>query len=187
METGRVGWNQRNPNNVMLPNRKPNRLKGFDYSTDALYFVTICVQDRIPCLGEIVYGEMQVNGSGEWAERQWYWLAEQYPYVRLHAFVVMPNHVHGIMEIDRGAAGTDGKSDRQGQSPKIKSLSQLIGAYKTTSSKQIRLAGHPEFAWQRSFHDHIIRNEKAYRQIADYIADNPTRWPADTFFAHPHP
>jgi putative transposase len=161
----------------MLPNRKLNRKLGFDYSADSLYFVTICVQDRVLCLGEINQGIMQPNTFGQIAEKQWYWLAEQYAYVVLHAFVVMPNHIHGILEINRQLALVPGQ-----QPAKIKSLSELIGAYKTTTSKQIRLAGLPEFAWQRSFHDHIIRNEHSYNKIADYIADNPARWHEDLFY-----
>lgn len=90
----------------------------------------------------------------------------------------MPNHVHGIIQIYRQLIQA-----HEQPSVKIKSLSELMGAYKTTTSKQIRLAGLPEFAWQRSFHDHIIRNERAYANIANYIADNPARWNEDLFYA----
>jgi putative transposase len=65
---------------------------------------------------------------------------------------------------------------------KTKSLSSLMGAFKTTSSKIIHLAGFVDFAWQRSFHDHIIRNEKSYLNISNYIESNPDRWAVDTFF-----
>ena len=85
----------------MLPNRKPNRMKGYDYSQDNLYFVTSCVQDRVCCFGGITDGKMMLNEYGNIAEQQWHWLGEQYPYVVLHEFVVMPNHIHGIIEIKR--------------------------------------------------------------------------------------
>ena len=100
----------------MLLNRKPNRLKGYDYSQNNFYFITSCVENRICFFGKIVpvrtasdlsvqceitNGEMVLNEYGKIAEQQWYWLGEQYPYVILHEFVVMPNHVHGIIEIDR--------------------------------------------------------------------------------------
>ncbi|MFD1184609.1 transposase [Pontibacter rugosus] len=158
------------------PDRKLNRLRGFDYSRDSLYFVTSCVQHKACVFGEVVNEEMQLNKCGLIAERQWYWLAEQYSYVILHAFVVMPNHVHGILEIDRDSIVGTGRDlstlrpdDETGaaanSSQKIKSLSELIAAYKTTASKQIRLAGLTEFSWQRSFHDHIIRNEQLYFRI----------------------
>ena len=86
----------------------------------------------------------------------------------------MPNHVHAIIEIDSDMASE--------QSIKIKSLSELVGAYKTTSSKQIHLAGFYSFAWQRSFHDHIIRNDASYERISNYIETNHERWNTDTFF-----
>ncbi len=85
----------------MIKNCKLNRLKGYDYSLDNLYFITSCIQDRICCLGKIINGEMHTNIFGKIAEQQWHWLAKQYPYIILHAFVVMPNHIHGIIEINR--------------------------------------------------------------------------------------
>ena len=85
----------------MKKQRKPNRLKGYDYSQDNLYFITSCVKDMLCCLGEIVESEMILNQYRQIANDQWYWLAEQYPYVIMHEFVVMPNHIHGIIEINR--------------------------------------------------------------------------------------
>ena len=151
--------------------------------------------------------QMILNEYGKIAEQQWYWLAEQYPYVVLHEFIVMPNHIHGIIEINRNAVGTGcdlsanakdvnvgtgcdlsgNVNDAAGTGydlslPKIKSLSELMGAYKTTVSKQIHLAGYAEFAWQRSFHDHIIRDEKSYERISNYIIDNPKTWDKDKFY-----
>jgi REP element-mobilizing transposase RayT len=97
----------------MIKERKPNRLKGYDYSSDNLYFITSCVQNRICCFGKIVVvmgrdpsQQMILNEWGAIAENQWYWLSEQYPYVLLHAFIVMPNHIHGIIEINRNNVGT---------------------------------------------------------------------------------
>lgn len=177
---------------------------GYDYSQNNLYFVTICVQDRQCCFGAIVgtgrdlslhnqnpamnqnpahdgnYPEnticqiMQRNQYGTIAYDRLEWLERQYEYVLLHSYIVMPNHIHAIIEID---------SDREsGESIKIKSLSELVGAYKTTSSKQIHLAGFSGFSWQRSFHDHIIRNELSYERISNYIETNQERWNTDTFF-----
>ena len=239
-----------------MKHRKPNRLKGYDYSLDNLYFVTSCVHDMICCFGDVVVGtgrdlsshashnlssnelhnllskaggelpstnnddividntgtgntgtgydlslrepQMILNDYGKIAEQQWYWLAEQYPYIVLHEFTVMPNHMHGIIEINRHAVGTGRDLSLRDLSvrdlpvrdlsvydlslPKIKSLSELMGAYKTTVSKQIHLAGYAEFAWQRSFHDHIIRDEKSYERISNYIIDNPKKWNKDKFF-----
>lgn len=85
-----------------MKQRKPNRLQGYDYSSDNLYFVTSCVQNMICCFGEISAPRMVLNDYGKIAEKQWHWLGKQYPYVVLHSFVVMPNHIHGIIEINRG-------------------------------------------------------------------------------------
>ncbi|MCD6069298.1 MAG: hypothetical protein K0S33_4124 [Bacteroidetes bacterium] len=184
-----------------MKERKRNRLEGFDYSQDNLYFVTSCVQDRICCFGEITDKQMILNEYGHIARQQWDWLGQQYPYILLHAFVVMPNHIHGIIEINRNAidfvrTGRDGivvGTGRDGivvgtgrdpslqQLPKIKSLSEIMGAYKTTTSKKIHLTGFTRFAWQRSFHDHIIRNDQSFERIADYIHTNPAKWKEDTF------
>jgi putative transposase len=120
---------------------------------------------------------MILNEYGKIAEKQWYWLGKQYPYVALHSFVVMPNHIHGIIEINRNIVGT-------GHNPsqlKIKSLSELMGAYKTTVSKQIHLAGLQQFAWQRSFYEHIIRDDKSFEIISLYIERNPAKWDEDKF------
>jgi putative transposase len=132
---------------------------------------------------------MVLNDYGKIANNQWYWLAEHYPYIILHEFVVMPNHIHGIIEINRGIVGA-GRDDvgtgrdlplRDPPVTKIKSLSQLMGAYKTTTSKQIHLLGFYDFQWQRSFHDYIIRNENDYERISNYILNNPAKWNGDKF------
>ncbi|TXK28422.1 hypothetical protein FVR03_20835 [Pontibacter qinzhouensis] len=145
---------------------------GYDYSREGLYFVTSCVKDRAYVFGEVVKEEMQLNGYGRIAEEQWLWLERQYPYLVLHAFIIMPNHVHAILEIDQ---------DNKAADTNIKSISALMGAYKTTTSKKIRQAGLADFAWHRSFHDHIIRHERAYQNILHYIQTNPSRWQTDTF------
>jgi len=125
---------------------------------------------------------MILNEYGTIAEKQWYWLQEQYPYIILHAFVVMPNHIHGIIELNRSRISVGTGRDPSLQRPKIKSLSELIGAYKTTVSKQIHLSGFLEFQWQRSFHEHIIRNEKEFETISDYIFANPVNWKQDKLY-----
>ncbi len=192
----------------MQKNRKPNRLKGFDYSSDSLYFITPVVKNRICYFGKIINDEMHLNELGKIVERQWFWVAEQYPYVNLHSFQVMPNHVHGIIEISRDQIGIarnlssdNYDANRKGsdlslqtQPIKIKSLSELMGAYQMTASKHIHLLQnggadyensllHPsEFTWQRSFHDHIIMSQKSFEIISDYIETNPQNWKDDRFF-----
>lgn len=183
-----------------MKNRKRNRMLGYDYSRNGLYFVTICVKDRLCCFvgaGADSIGagrdlrvqngasrdlvdtarELSVlilNEYGLIVEEQIKWLANQYKYVEVHNFVVMPNHVHLILEIDSLKV--------QGEEVKIKSLSSLIGALKTTSSKLIHKSGFKDFAWHRSFHDSIIRNSKSYHIISNYIDLNPARWIDDRFY-----
>jgi len=139
---------------------------------------------------ETQHRQMVLNQYGEIVHNQMIWLEEQYPYVVLHNFIVMPNHVHAVIEIDSLLAipvgtGRDPLFVRTGcdlslpNEIKIKSLSQLMGAFKTTSSKMIHQAGYPLFEWQRSFHDHIIRDGKAYTNIMHYITTNAARWETD--------
>ncbi|WP_235889619.1 transposase [Flavobacterium restrictum] len=201
-----------------MKNRKRNRMKGFDYSSNNIYFVTICVQNRECCFGYVGTGcdlsvhhpnenhpnenhsnenhpnenhpnenhpnddkkndfsgiKMNLNEYGKIVDEQIIWLEEQYQYAVIHNYAVMPNHVHIILEIDSLKV--------KDSTTKIKSLSSLIGAFKTTSSKIIHKKGLENFAWQRSFHDHIIRNEKAYDTIFNYIDLNPEKWFQDCFF-----
>jgi REP element-mobilizing transposase RayT len=132
--------------------------------------------------------KMELNEFGIIVNNQLQWLENQYPYVVLHNYVVMPNHIHAIIEIDslniEGAARlrTARELSVLKDSIKIKSLSELMGAFKTTSSKLIHLAGYPDFQWQRSFHDHIIKDEKSYLNIFNYIETNPERWDEDKFY-----
>ncbi len=165
-----------------MRNRKRNRMLGYDYSSDNLYFITICVQNRVCCFGEVVEKEntensnnstymLELNQFGKIVENRILWLAEQYKYVVLHNYVVMPNHVHAIIKINSKLV----------DDTKIKSLSQLVGAFKTTSSKHIHLAGYEDFKWQRSFHDNIIRDNIAFHNITNYIDRNPEKWKEDVF------
>lgn len=183
-----------------MKNRKRNRLIGYDYSRDNLYFVTNCVKGMVCCLGEIIsvagtarelslhlcesdrYKNIPSNSNkimilnpyGEIVRDKLLWLAIQYPYVVVHNYVVMPNHVHAILEID--------SSRVEDKSIKIKSLSGLFGAFKTTSSKLIHQSGYLDFSWHRSFHDHIIRSDRSYHNISNYIDQNPSKWKMDKFF-----
>lgn len=151
----------------MQHHRKKLRLSHTDYSSDGVYFITTCCKNRIQHFGLIQNGKMQLNQSGEIAQQQFSWLENQYSYLIIHNVVIMPDHIHVLLEIDR-SKGINGC--------KIKSVSSLMGAYKTTSSKLIHLSGNMDFEWQRSFHDHIVRNQQSYENIYQYITDNPIKW-----------
>ncbi len=163
--------------------RKRNRLKGYDYSTDGYYFVTICTKDRKEFFGEVKKGSMILNRFGKIVKERWLWLAGQYPYVQLDENVVMPNHFHGILIIDHTAGNCRDRSPQvHSQSidqQKIKPLPELIGAFKTTASKMIHKSGLAEFQWQKSFHDHIIHNDVALYRVRKYVLNNPLKWEFD--------
>jgi len=166
--------------------RRSIRLKGYDYAQPGAYFVTICVRERGCTLGYVEDGEMVLSDLGQIAAESWQWLAEQYPYVTLDAWVVMPNHLHGIIVINdddrRGASHRRGASRCAPTTPtKRKPLGQLIGAFKTVSTKRINRirdnAGAP--FWQRGFYEHIVRNERDLNAVRQYVADNPLKWQLD--------
>ena len=174
-----------------LRERKKLRLEGYDYASPGAYFVTLCVQGRLCVLGAVEDGAMQLNPYGEIVHQQWEWLHRQYAYLTLDACAVMPNHFHAVLSVgtgrdlslgpDRDAYVGDGR-DRPLQPVKIKPVSELIGAFKTTSSKLIHLAGESSFQWQRSYYDHIIRTPAARKRISRYIRNNPQQWVSDIEF-----
>ena len=118
---------------------------------------------------------MALNEFGKIIKKQWVWLAKQYSYVYLDEYVIMPNHIHGIIGICREQINIVETGRDLSLQLKIKSLSELIGAFKTTSSKLIRQNGLSDFRWQRSFYDHIIRNAKSLEKIRKYIYYNPVK------------
>ena len=156
-------------------NRKRNRLQYYDYSQNGYYFVTVCTWQKINHFGKIKNGFMSLNKFGLIVQKQWIWLSIQYPYVDLDDFIVMPNHIHGIIIINDNSVG----NGRDRSLRKIKSISELIGAFKTTSSKIIHNAGLYTYRWQKSFHDHIIRDEADLYRIRQYIRNNPAQWVFD--------
>ncbi|MFA5388897.1 MAG: transposase [Candidatus Omnitrophota bacterium] len=160
-----------------MPYRKCNRIPKYDYSRNGYYFVTICTKHRQEWFGNIQNDIMELNEYGQIVRKQWVWLLEQYNYVKLDKFTIMPNHMHGILIISGDARDVGTGRDLSLQ--KTKSLSGLIGAFKTTSSKLIHMAGLKGFHWQRSFYDRVIRNEKELTQICEYIINNPKQWDMD--------
>jgi REP element-mobilizing transposase RayT len=166
---------------VNQKHRKPNRLKEYDYSQGGYYFVTICTKDKTDYFGKIEDGNVFLNEYGNIVHVQWLWLEKQYEYVKLDEFIIMPNHFHGILIIEDGGfeSVVTGRDLSLQPKRKTKPLSGLIGAFKTVSSKMIHRNGSLDFAWQRSFYDHIIRNERSLDEIREYIQNNPMRWELD--------
>lgn len=163
---------------TLLKHRRSLRLSGYDYSQVGAYFITICVKDRKCLLGSIRNDRMQLNSHGRIAAYSWNWLSQAYDYVELDEYVIMPNHLHGIIIITnfRGGSRTAPTDEC-----KVKPLGRLIGAFKTISTKQMNLirkiTGVP--FWQRNFHEHVIRDDHSLNRIRDYILANPLRWGLD--------
>lgn len=158
------------------------RLRHWDYTANAFYFVTICTRERLPLLGEVVNGQVILSQAGRIVDEEWRRTAAIRPDVLTDEYVVMPNHVHGIIVLSRGEtrlSGTPDKTSRRDVStPGLAagSLGAIIGQFKGASSKRIRAAGTADFGWQPRFYDHIIRDEKSLDSIRRYIADNPLKW-----------
>ena len=164
--------------------RRSTRLKGYDYSSTGYYFVTICVRGGVCSLGDIVDGEMVYSDYGRIVMESWLWLADQYDYLSLDEWSIMPNHMHGIPVYHDSTSCRGGSRTaltRTAPIIKRKPLGRLVGAFKTVSTKQINdLRGTPGAPfWQRDFWDHIIRNERALKIIREYIRNNPILWEAD--------
>jgi REP element-mobilizing transposase RayT len=160
------------------PHRKRLRLAGYDYTERGLYFVTVCTEGKRCIFGQIREGRMRPGPLGRIVLEEWTRMAERSPWVHIHAFVLMPNHVHGSIGIGR----EEGDPDLEGV-PRP-SLSRIVGAFKGESGRRINIArGTPgRTDWQRGFHDHIIRTERALDRIHDYIEDNPFRWSEDRYY-----
>ena len=161
-----------------LPKRKPNRIPHFDYSTPGAYFVTICTQDKLPLLCTIVGGcaldapDVRLSRSGEIVQK--YILSgNRIPGVIVEKYVIMPNHIHLILLVEAGArTGTS-----RAPSPTNAVVPHFVSTLKRFCHRDI---GKKIF--QRSYHDHVIRNEASYLKIWQYIDTNPIRWTADCFF-----
>ena len=158
-----------------LPQRKRNRLKNFDYSTNGAYFVTICTEGRKKILCDIVGDGFPVpKKAGQDAEAYIKRIPDKFPGVCIGHYVVMPNHIHILLMID-GSGGTGNPSP---------TLGNIIGWYKYQTTKQINeTMGTPRIrVFQRSYHDHVIRGEKDYQKIWNYIEGNPMKWVEDCFY-----
>ena len=203
------------------------RLPSWDYGWNGAYFITICTHNRIHFFGKIIETqnfasknqsknftfryEMQLSQIGQLAEKYWYEIPEHFPFVKLGAFVVMPNHIHGIIIIDKknddnrqmdNVDNVDNvetqnfaslprpprppRPSRQQQpknkfGPQSQNLASIIRGYKigvTKSAKKI----NPLWKWQSRYYDHIIRNEKSFQKISEYIINNPLNWKGDKFY-----
>jgi len=159
------------------------RLKGYDYSARGSYFLTICSHGRECLFGDVVGEEMRLSEIGDIVGKCWAEIPNHFANVRLDKFVVMPNHVHGILAL--GMVGTRHavslpRTEQFGK-PTRGSVPTIIRSFKSAATKRInRLRGIPGCpVWQGRFHDHIIRNDADLHRIREYIETNPAKWASD--------
>ena len=166
-----------------LPQRKPNRLSGYDYSSPGYYFVTICTHQKRYHFANVVDGKIQLTKIGQFCLNLWHDLPERFEDIELDGFTVMPNHIHGILYFKPSA---DPLFHQENEShPR---LGTVIGAYKSLVNlhfikwSQDQNFHTPSKLWQRSYYDHVIRNEKSLDAIRSYIQSNPLNWEKDPLF-----
>ena len=182
-----------------------SRLKNWDYRSNGAYFITICTHNREHFFGEIILDRndktMKLSEIGKLAEKYWLEITNHFSFVELGNFVVMPNHIHGILIINNESLQNNGSlihheslqcndstgnMDKKNQhysdiSPKSGSISTIIRSYKSIVSKH----GHKinsEFNWQSKFYDIIIRNSISFERIQTYLENNPSNWKEDKFY-----
>lgn len=177
--------------------RRNLRLKRYDYSLTGYYFLTICTEQRQCLFGDIANGTMELNLMGLAVERVWRAIPEHFPLAVLDEYVVMPNHVHGIIKLMPQSGSAMPKefqssmcsansvlpskrtSPRRG--PARGSISAIVGAFKSTAARRINeLRDAPTRSiWQRNYYEHIIRSERSLLRIREYVTNNPLRWTLD--------
>lgn len=158
--------------------RKRNRLKDYDYDQAGYYFVTFCTRDRQHYFGQVKDSQVSKSLYGEIADHFWRDIPSHYANVEIDEFMVMPNHIHGIIIIHPAANAV--QSPVAITSPMYGLLSKVVRAYKEAVTKRIHNQFQDnEFGWQRSFYDHIIRNDIELQYIQTYISQNPLKWELD--------
>ncbi len=197
-----------------MKNRKANRLREYDYSQAGCYFVTVCVQDRKCLFGEIIDDGMVLNEAGKMVARWWSETKNKFPYVELDEYVLMPNHMHGIVvivgsdiyvchlrvrpepedresenhqqvETQRQEENQQGEDQSEGghTGPPLQEIIQWVKTMTTNEYiNEVKYGRFPPFEkriWQRSFYDHVIRDDEDMNRVREYIRSNPLQWALD--------
>ncbi len=162
------------------------RLKHWDCRWSSAYFITICTKGREHYFGEIEEEKMNLSKVGVVPDILWYEIKNHYKNVELGEFVVMPNHIHGILIINNDDLLNDNNyipatSENRFQNIGKNSVSSIVRNYKSAVTKYVRRLGY-DFVWQARFYEHIIRNGNSYDKITNYIINNPENWGKDKFF-----
>ena len=172
---------QYNPN---IHHRRSIRLKGYDYSQAGLYFITLCCYDRKCLFGEVVATDgaptkMVLNNYGQIAYDEWIKTTEVRDNVELGEFIIMPNHMHGIVKLSgRGEVDAPISKIAEFKSPQ-QTIGAIVRGYKSAVTKQLNLLNIGCVVWQRDYYEIIIKDELAYQNISNYIINNPAKWAVD--------
>ena len=181
--------------NPEIHHRRSIRLKGYDYSSQGAYFVTLCCENRQHRFGEISESKIELTPCGqiatEWMEN----LPTKFPTIEIDEYIIMPDHIHAIISIRTGNPHCTPDTDRKGNpcgcpEENPPTIGQIIGAYKSLVANDC-LKWHKEHNlqmgkfWQRNYYEHIIRDEQAYENISNYIRTNPERWQSNHSTGNP--
>lgn len=163
------------------PHRRSIRLRDYDYAQAGAYFVTLVSHQRRCVFGEIVAAEMRLNECGAIADECWRAIPDHFPSVELGAYVIMPNHVHGIIIINASAVSKGAGMGAAVLRPNVRpgSLGAIVRSYKSAVSYRIHQEHTATPIWQRNYYEHIIRTDHALQRITAYIYANPARWAED--------
>ncbi len=175
--------------NPDIHKRRSIRLKGFDYSQPSAYLITICTYDKGCVFGDVVDGKIQLNDAGEIADVCWRQIPEHFPNVILDEYIIMPNHVHGIIAIEDKDVNIgvqnveplriENQSKNKWQHIIPKSIGSIVRGFKIGVTKWFRQNTDMHVVWQRNYFERVIRNEKELFRIRDYIINNPLKWHED--------
>ena len=174
------------------------RLQNWDYRWNGIYFITICTEGRENYFGELSNGVMELSEIGIFAQQYWYKIADHFTFAFLDSFVVMPNHIHGILILDKNEGMDDPHdfTDNQDFNSEVNqiipgqqrfrnqgknSVSSVMGSYKSAVTKQAHQINSC-FGWQARFYDHIVQSDREFKMIQQYIDDNPANWGKDKYF-----
>jgi putative transposase len=196
--------------NPDIHHRRSIRLKGYDYSQEGYYFITVCANENKCLFGEIENGVMNLNCAGKMIDYQWNDLARRFRHIELDEYIIMPNHFHGIIIVgatlvvapitDNIRAGTRPAPtcEPTGAAPTIKptktmgypTIGDMVGAFKSITSYEyingVKINNWKPFdgkLWQRNYYEQILRNETSLRHIREYIVNNPYQWQQDELYA----
>jgi putative transposase len=166
--------------NLELHHRRSIRLYFYDYSSPGLYFVTVCVQKKELLFGDIADGGVVLGRTGQEVRRIWESLLQRFGSVALDAFVVMPNHIHGTIEIVGAPLAPPG-SYRQADPESQPTLGAIVRTFRSTSAISVNglLNRSERGVWQRNYYEHIVRDQDELAKIREYIAENPLWWAQD--------